>query len=108
MRTHESLLWVGSYTVDRNGHGKGITALSADSEGGLTAIGLAVEANSPSFLALHPTLPVVYAVAEEGKTVGAYRRSGDTALEAFGDPWPAGDATCHVAADPQGRSLIHI
>lgn len=106
MTTHESLLWVGSYTADRNGHGKGITALSADSGGGLTAVGLAVEANSPSFLALHPTLPVVYAVAEEGKTVRAYRRSGDTALEAFGDPWPAGDATCHVAADPQGRFIV--
>ncbi|MET3903446.1 6-phosphogluconolactonase [Paenarthrobacter sp. 4246] len=102
----DTLIWVGSYTADRNGNGEGISALSADSDGKLTALGLAVAANSPSFLALHPTLPVVYAVAEEGKTVRAYHRTGDTGLEAFGEPWPAGDATCHVAADPHGRFVV--
>ncbi|MGR0160570.1 lactonase family protein [Paenarthrobacter nitroguajacolicus] len=99
-------MWVGSYTADRNGKGEGIAALSADDDGHLTPLGLAIAANSPSFLALHPTLPVVYAVAEEGKTVRAYRRTGNAELEAFGDPWPAGEATCHVAADPRGRFIV--
>ncbi|ABM09229.1 lactonase family protein [Paenarthrobacter aurescens] len=99
-------MWVGSYTADRDGKGEGIVALSADDDGKLTSLGLAIAANSPSFLALHPSLPVVYAVAEEGKTVRAYRRTGDSGLEAFGDPWPAGEATCHVAADPQGRFIV--
>ncbi|MGJ3190591.1 lactonase family protein [Paenarthrobacter nitroguajacolicus] len=99
-------MWAGCYTADRNGKGEGITALSADDHGKLTSLGVAVEANSPSFLALHPTLPVVYAVAEEGKTVRAYRRTSDATLEAFGEPWPAGEATCHVAADPQGRFIV--
>ncbi|MCR1162335.1 lactonase family protein [Paenarthrobacter sp. UW852] len=106
METAETLIWTGSYTADRNGNGKGITALSADDNGQLTSVGLAIEANSPSFLALHPTLPVLYAVAEEGKTVQAYRRTGAAELEAFGEPWPAGEATCHVAADPQGRFIV--
>ena len=106
MVSQETLIWVGSYTADRNGKGEGIAALSADDNGQLTSLGLAVPANSPSFLALHPALPVVYAVAEEGKTVRAYRRTGDAELEAFGDPWPAGEATCHVAADPQGRFIV--
>ncbi|WP_200846827.1 beta-propeller fold lactonase family protein [Arthrobacter sp. 18067] len=101
-----TLIWVGCYTADRNGHGQGITALSADEDGQLTSVGLAIEANSPSFLALHPTVPVIYAAAEEGKTVRAYRRTGDAELEAFGEPWPAGDATCHVAVDPQGRFVV--
>ncbi|MBT2585260.1 beta-propeller fold lactonase family protein [Arthrobacter sp. ISL-95] len=99
-------MWVGSYTADRNGKGEGIAALSAGDDGQLASRGLAITANSPSFLALHPTLPVVYAVAEEGKTVRAYRRTGDAELETFGDPWPAGEATCHVAADPQGLFIV--
>ncbi|MCT9871310.1 lactonase family protein [Paenarthrobacter aurescens] len=102
----ETLIWVGSYTADRNGNGKGITALWAEDDGQLTSVGLAIEANSPSFLALHPTKPVVYAVAEEGKTVRAYHRTGNAGLEPFGVPWPAGDATCHVAVDPQGRFIV--
>ncbi|WP_314324238.1 beta-propeller fold lactonase family protein [Paenarthrobacter ilicis] len=106
METHDTLIWAGSYTADRDGNGKGITALSADQEGQLTSVGVAVAANSPSFLALHPTLPVVYAVAEEGKTVRAYRRTGTAELEAFGEPWTAGEATCHVAADPHGRFIV--
>ena len=106
MATQKTLIWVGSYTADRNGNGEGIVALSADDDGQLTSLGLATAANSPSFLALHPSLPVVYAVAEEGKTVRAYRRTGDAELEAFGDPWPAGEATCHVAADPHGRFIV--
>lgn len=101
-----ALIWVGCYTADRDGNGEGITALAADDDGQLSSLGLAVHANSPSFLALHPTLPVVYAVAEEGKTVRAYRQTGDAELEAFGDPWPAGEATCHVAADPLGRFIV--
>ncbi|WP_017197048.1 beta-propeller fold lactonase family protein [Arthrobacter sp. M2012083] len=106
MAIQKTLIWVGSYTADRNGNGEGIVALSADDTGRLTSLGLAITANSPSFLALHPSLPVVYAVAEEGKTVQAYRRTGDAELEAFGDPWSAGEATCHVATDPQGRFIV--
>ncbi|SDX31962.1 6-phosphogluconolactonase, cycloisomerase 2 family [Arthrobacter sp. cf158] len=101
-----ALIWTGCYTADRNGDGKGITVLAADNDGQLTSVGLAVEANSPSFIAWHPKLPVLYAVAEEGKTVRAYRRSGEAELESFGEPWPAGDATCHVAVDPHGRFIV--
>ncbi|MEV7607363.1 beta-propeller fold lactonase family protein [Paenarthrobacter sp. NPDC089322] len=102
----KNLIWTGSYTADRNGKGQGIGAITADSEGKLTTVGLAVAANSPSFLALHPSLPVVYAVAEEGKTVQAYGRTRTAELEPLGEPWQAGEAACHVAADPRGRFII--
>lgn len=36
----------------------------------------------------------------------AYRRTRVAELEPFGKPWPTGEATCHVAADPQGRFII--
>ncbi|WP_209320096.1 lactonase family protein [Paenarthrobacter nicotinovorans] len=106
MANENTLIWVGSYTADRNANGKGITALSVGDDGQLSSLGLAVPADSPSFLAVHPTLPVVYAVAEEAKTVRAYRRTGHSGLEEFGEPWTAGEATCHVAADPQGRFIV--
>lgn len=36
----------------------------------------------------------------------AYRRTRVAELEPFGEAWPTGEATCHVAADPQGRFII--
>ena len=38
--------------------------------------------------------------------VTAYRRSGGFGLKPAGRDWPAGDAACHVAVDPQGRFLV--
>ena len=102
---HE-LLWTGCYTADGGGRGSGIGALRAGSDGSLRWLGVAAAADSPSFLAVHPTRDVVYAVGEAARTVTAYRRSGDFGLEAAGRHWPAGDAACHVAVDPQGRFLM--
>ncbi|WP_148667526.1 beta-propeller fold lactonase family protein, partial [Arthrobacter sp. Hiyo1] len=59
-----TLIWTGAYTADSDGNGWGIGAVAAREDGSLSWLGTAVEAPSPSFLAVHPTLPVVYAVAE--------------------------------------------
>ncbi|MBB6405924.1 beta-propeller fold lactonase family protein [Arthrobacter sp. AZCC_0090] len=101
-----TLIWVGSYTSDSNGQGFGIGAVAAREDGSLSWVGTAVEAPSPSFVAVHPTLPVVYAVAEAVETVRAYRRAGLFGLEPLGDAWPAGAAACHVAVDPSGRFIV--
>lgn len=101
-----SLIWTGSYTADSNGSGKGIGALSLGEDGHLAALGLAAAADSPSFLAIHPGLPVVYAVEERAQAVRAFRRTARSGLEPLGGPWPAGKAACHVAVDPQGRFLV--
>ncbi|MCU1480725.1 MAG: 3-carboxymuconate cyclase [Subtercola sp.] len=98
------------------------TATATSAPVGVTAewLGRAVDAPSPSFLAVHPSLPVVYAVAERSETVAAYRRvavsdsqdaaatfaTGAPQLEPFGEPWPAGAAVCHVAVDPLGRFAV--
>lgn len=73
---------------------------------GLDAGGLVVEADSPSFLATHPALPVLYAVNEFAQTVTAYARDGASGLTPLGDRWPTGESGCHVAVDPDGRFLI--
>ncbi|MEN8585101.1 beta-propeller fold lactonase family protein [Burkholderia sp. RS01] len=100
------LIWTGSYTSDSGGHGAGIGAISVAPDGTLTWRGTAAKADSPSFIAVHPSLPMVYAVGETAKTVQAYRRRGEFGLEAAGEPWAAGGAACHVAVDPGGRFLI--
>lgn len=102
----DGLIWTGSYTADAGGSGAGIEALRAGTDGTLRWLGVATAADSPSFLAVHPTLDVVYAVGEAARTVRAYRRSGEFGLAPAGREWPAGDAACHVAVDPQGRFLV--
>jgi 6-phosphogluconolactonase (cycloisomerase 2 family) len=99
------IIWTGTYTPDGGGRAEGIGALSAHPYGRLEWLGTAAKADSPSFVAAHPALPVVYAVAEQRKMVRAFRRAGDFGLEPLGEPQPAGEATCHVAADPHGRFL---
>ncbi|WP_457947819.1 lactonase family protein [Pseudarthrobacter sp. alpha12b] len=101
--TGTNLLWIGTYTPDGGGRAKGIGAAREHQDGRLEWLGTAVEAQSPSFVAVHPTLPVVYAAAEQRRKVQAYLRHGDAALEPRGEPQPAGEATCHVAVDPHGR-----
>jgi 6-phosphogluconolactonase len=101
--TDNTIIWTGTYTPDGGGRAEGIGALRAHQDGSLEWLGTAVAAQSPSFVAVHPTVPVVYAVAEQRKMVQAYRRAGEIGLEPQGAPQPAGEATCHVAVDPHGR-----
>ena len=102
----QTLIWTGTYTADGGGQADGIGAIAASNNGTLQWLGTAVNADSPSFVAVHPTLPVVYAVAEQRQMVRAFRRTGQFGLEPIGEPQPAGHATCHVAVDPAGRFLI--
>ncbi|MCA4134596.1 beta-propeller fold lactonase family protein [Arthrobacter sp. M4] len=102
----EPIIWTGSYTADNGGKGSGIGAAAVRDDGGLDWLGTAVEAPSPSFLAVHPAVPVVYAVGEAAQTVRAYRRTGNAQLEPFGEAWLAGAAACHVAVDPHGRFIV--
>jgi 6-phosphogluconolactonase len=112
-------IWVGTYTADsgRDGVGIGVLRLSDETlEPAQSAapraswLGRAVDAPSPSFVAVHPSLPIVYAVAERAGTVAAYRRAADVdgvpQLEPFGEPWAAGEAVCHIAVDPLGRYAV--
>ncbi|WP_171075402.1 lactonase family protein [Nonomuraea basaltis] len=76
------------------GYGPGIVTLG----GGLTRVA------APSFLAAHPSLPVLYAVSEleRGWLTAFDARDGLTPL----DERPSeGDTPCHVAVDPTGSLL---
>lgn len=98
-----NIIWTGTYTADGGGRAEGIGALKALPDGRLEWLGTAARAESPSFVSVHPSLPVAYAVAEHRGLVQAYRRTGEYRLEPYGAPQPAGAAVCHIAVDPHGR-----
>ena len=116
-------LWCGSYTADAQGAGLGIGMIRSESSGELTWLGIATHVPSPSFVAQHPALPVIYAVGEADGLVYAYcmkgarentdevglvrpvAKPGLVRLQALGEPWNAGEAACHVAVDPAGRFI---
>jgi 6-phosphogluconolactonase len=105
--------WLGGYTARSDGNATGIGILTAGAAddilagGQLNFVGDAVAAEaSPSWVADHPTLDVLYAALEDAGTVRAYRRTGDATYEPFGGPVEAGEAVCHVAVAPGGGSLV--
>ncbi|MCM3615413.1 lactonase family protein [Microbacterium enclense] len=104
--------WVGAYAPD-NGSAEGIGILQAGEAeaptagGPLGMVGTAVAApGSPSWIATHPTLDVLYAALEFDGTVQAYRRVSETRLAPLGPPVEAGSAVCHVAVSPDASFIV--
>ena len=96
--------WVGGYGPGMDGNADGIGVLAGD-EGATTALehrGVAAVVASPSWLAQHPSLDVVYAALEGDAAVQAFARSGDRTLAPLGDRIPVGDSVCHLAVAPNG------
>ncbi len=101
--------WVGGYGPDMEGDADGVGFLSADEGRGPSSLayrGVATPASSPSWLAAHPTLDVVYAALEGEGAVAAFARAGESTLVPLGPRIPVGASVCHLAVAPDGRSLI--
>jgi 6-phosphogluconolactonase len=99
-------LWVGCYTRDMDGAGEGIVALRRDARGTYEPLRPPTPVASPSFLALHPSLPVLYAVSEGAQQVHAYRYDAGGELGAIGPVGSAGAYACHLAVDASGEFLV--
>lgn len=105
-------LLLGGYTADMDGEATGIGLLHAGDPDGATADGQlalrgeGVAVSSPSWLARHPRLDVVYAALEFRGEVQAYRRTGPDSWTPLGRAVAAGESVCHVAVAPDGLSLI--
>lgn len=101
--------WVGGYGVDMGGQADGIGLLAVAEGQGPTTLGYrgaVAPAPSPSWLAQHPTLDVVYAALEGAGEVAAFVRSGENALRPLGRPVAAGQSVCHLVVAPDGRFLV--
>lgn len=106
------LTLIGTYTGSRS---RGIYAAWLDTETGrLEQVELTAEAQHPSFLAVHPTRDLLYAVSElstpdgqDGGRLLAYRldRAGGR-LELIGEQSTGGGSPCHLSLDRRGRHLI--
>ncbi|HEX4442629.1 MAG TPA: beta-propeller fold lactonase family protein [Galbitalea sp.] len=86
-------IWVGGYTDDMNGSAEGIGVLLVASDGSLEDHGIAVAAESPSFLTRSGDL--VFAVSEAASAVAAYRIA-DNELHFQGLQATAGPVPCAV------------
>ena len=95
-----SRLLVGGYSGDK-GNGTGITVLE---DGDVIAT---VAAESPSWIARHPELPVLYAVAETNDgEVHAWRLEDGVPTADLGCGDTGGSEPAHLAVDSTGRFLI--
>src|SRR5262245_38354115 len=111
-RSGDYLVYAGTYT--RNGS-KGIYAYKFSTKTGkLTALDLAAETPSPSFLTIHPNGKVLYSVSEavpgqtEG-TVSAFtidKSSGK--LAKLNTVSSKGTSPCHLVADKTGKTLVVV
>lgn len=93
-------LLVGGYSGDK-GSGSGITVLEDDQ------LSATVPALSPSWIARHPELPVLYAVeeSEHGKVRAWTLEDGRPGRE-LGSGDTGGSEPAHLTPDPTGRFLV--
>ncbi|GMV95355.1 MAG: 6-phosphogluconolactonase [Candidatus Hydrogenedentota bacterium] len=104
-------VYIGTYT---GGESEGIYLLDFDaSSGALEVVGLAAETGNPSFLALHPTMRVLYAVGEMSKDAGrpggaisAFSIDDETGLlTLLNQESTVGKGPCHVCVAPSGKHV---
>lgn len=107
-----SFVYFGTYTGEKS---RGIYVSRFDpATGRLTTPELAVESKNPSFLALHPSRPLLFAVNEvgdfEGQSAGsvsAYAIDDATGkLKLLNRVSSKGADPCHLLVDPTGRNLL--
>ncbi|WP_327029410.1 lactonase family protein [Micromonospora sp. NBC_01740] len=102
------IVHIGGYTAHSGGRAAGIVAARRDPVSGeLTPLGTVAVTPSPSFLARHPRLPVLYAVNElpDGQ-VSAFRVGADGELTPLGTRPTGGAEPCHLAVVPDGGHLV--
>jgi len=100
-------LFIGSYTSDGRGRGAGVTVWDRDpASGALRPAAAAVAVSEASYLAVHPALPVLYAVSErtDGEVVALALEVDGRMRELNRQPTGGADP-CHLAVDPAGRYL---
>lgn len=110
-RMSDDLVYIGTYTT---GKSQGIYVYRLSADGKLAPLGLAVKSNNPSFLAIRPGHPDLYAVNEideyEGKKSAAAsafsidRASGRLSL--LNIIATEGSGSTHLAIDKTGRYLL--
>jgi 6-phosphogluconolactonase len=93
-------LLIGGYTGDK-GTGRGISVVDGD------RVTATVPAESPSWIARHPRLPVLYAVAEvDNGRVHAWSLASGVPAAELGSGETGGAEPAHLSVDSSGQFLI--
>lgn len=107
----ETFVYVGTYTRGDSAS-EGIYVSTLDqSSGALSGPVLAAKAVNPSFVAVHPTKPLLYAVSEDfsggqdSTGLIALAIAGDGTLVKLNERSTGGAGACHVSVDPTGRCV---
>jgi 6-phosphogluconolactonase len=108
---NDLLAYVGTYT---RGGSEGIYLYRVDPESGaMEPLGLAARTENPSYLAIHPSAPYLYAVNELGEFEGqpgggvsAFAIDSDHRLRFLNSRPTGGAAPCYVSLDPGGRFVL--
>ncbi|GAA4367116.1 lactonase family protein [Paeniglutamicibacter cryotolerans] len=95
--------WVGGYTGN-DGNAQGISLLDVVNMPG--ECHLAGAAASPSWVAVNPRVPVLYAALEREGRLGVFSITEEGGLEPLGAGREAGELVCHVAVSPDGRHAV--
>jgi 6-phosphogluconolactonase (cycloisomerase 2 family) len=109
MAANAEHVYVGAYTGDKGGEAEGIALLRRDPASGvLTRLGVAARTPSPSFLAQHPSLPILYAVneLEPAGTISAFTVAEDGELTPLSVQPTGGSDPAHLSITPDGRFLL--
>jgi 6-phosphogluconolactonase (cycloisomerase 2 family) len=109
MGANDELVYVGGYTGEKGGEAEGISLLRRDPASGvLTRLGVAARTPSPSFLAQHPTLPILYAVNEldSDGTISAFTVAEDGELSPLSVQPTGGADPAHLSVTADGRFLL--
>ncbi|TYB98619.1 lactonase family protein [Micromonospora sp. WP24] len=108
MNGRVEVVHIGCYTAESGGRGTGVmTARRDPASGALTLLDTVAPTASPSFLARHPTRPVLYAVNElaDGE-VSAWRVGPAGELTPLASRATGGAEPCHLAVLPGGGHLV--
>lgn len=102
------MAYVGCRTTrERNARGEGISVYEVNGEtGGWTRVQVIKTEENPSFLAVHPSLNVLYSVHGDLDLVTFYQISPDGQISFFGKQYTRGRNPVHLAIDPSQRWLI--
>ncbi|MFB6551111.1 lactonase family protein [Streptomyces sp. NPDC056405] len=96
--------WIGTYTADA-GSGLGIYRAVQEKDGALCVTALTARQESPSYLAVHPYRPVLYAV-REGRVGGVFCYELDRGHARLASSTRLPEGACHVAVAPEGDVLV--
>lgn len=101
--------YVGSFaTSTRNARGEGLSVYAIEpGTGRWSRTQLLADVVNPGYLALHPSLPVLYAVQPVANVVSAFAIDARTGkLTAINRQPSGGDDPSHVAIDPSGKFAV--